>query len=127
MTEFFEGSVGSGTFAPRRKVTHRSKRLTKAMASLRRQLGSDDDVQEISPRKMATKRRRAPSEVIKVESDDELEEQMEDVTPMEESSSSDDDNFERMRGGSVVPAKRGKKATPRRKPSKKSRGKKVKA
>jgi len=119
--------VGSGTFAPRRKVTHRSKRLTKAMQSLRRQPGSDDDVQEISPRKMATKRRRAPSEAIKVESDDEPEGEMGDVTLVEESSSSDDDNFERMRGGSAVPAKRGKKTTPKAKPSKKAGAKKIKA
>jgi len=119
--------VGSGTFAPRRKVTHRSKRLTKAMASLRRQPGSDDDVQEISPRKMARKRRRAPSEVVKVESDDEQEgemEVMEEVIAVEDSSS-DDDNLERMRGGSVVPAKRGKKRAPKAKTSKKSRGKKI--
>lgn len=119
------GSVGSGTFAPRRKVTHRSKRLTKAMASLRRQPGSDDNVQEISPREMVTKRRRAPFEVIKIESDDDVEE-MREVIAVEESSS-DDDNFERMKGANVVPAKRGKKAIPKAKPNKKSRGKKVKA
>lgn len=120
--------MGSGTFAPRRKVTHRSKRLTKAMANLRRQPGSDDDVQEISPRKMATKRKRGPSEVVKVESDDEeegeMEEVMEEVIAVEDSSS-DDDNLERMRGGSVVPAKRGKKRAPKAKTSKKSRGKKI--
>jgi hypothetical protein len=100
--------------------------MTKAMANLRRQPGSDDDVQEISPRKMATKRKRAPSEVVKVESDDDAEDVMQEVIEVEEESSSDDDNFERMRGESVVPAKRGKKATPKSKPRKKTRGKKLK-
>lgn len=126
MTDFFEGSVGSGTFAPRRKVTHRSKRLTEAMASLRREPSSEDDVQEISPRRMAAKRRRAPSEAIKIESDDDPEEEMKDVIEVEESSSSDDDNLVRMRGESVVPAKRGKKTGLKAKPSKKSRGKRLK-
>lgn len=68
MTEFFEGAVGSGTFAPRKKVVHKSKRLTKAMANLKR-AAEDDDVQEIAPRKMPTKRRR-PVQTVKVESDE---------------------------------------------------------
>ena len=96
------------------------------MASLRREPSSEDDVQEISPRKMATKRRRAPSQTVKIESDDDSEGEMKDVIEVEDSSSSDDDNLVRMRGGTVVPAKRGKKTAPKAQPSKKTRGKKLK-
>lgn len=102
MTDFFEGNVGSGTFAPRKKVMHRSKRLSKAMASLKR-TEDEDDVKEIAPRKMATKRRRpAAMEVIKVESDDE-ERNMEnkDISSNEDSSSEEEDQLKRKadRGG----------------------------
>jgi hypothetical protein len=90
MTEFFEGNVGSGTFAPRRKVTHKSKRLSKAMANLKRKGDEDDDVQEIAPRKMLTKRKRpAATEVIKVESDEE-EHEMSDQDTSSGSSSEED-------------------------------------
>ena len=72
MTDFFEGTTGSGTFAPRRKVTHRSKRITKAMENLRRAHDSDDDIQEIAPKEMNSKRKRNPPELIKIESDEEI-------------------------------------------------------
>ena len=123
MTDFFEGSIGSGTFAPRRKVTHKSKRMTKAMANLRRAADSDDDVQEISPRQMPSKRKRARPDVVKVESDsdEEIKEKQ-----MEESSSSDDDNLQRMRGGSTVPSKSVQKSAPK-KNAKKTVRKKSKA
>ena len=99
MTEFFEGAVGSGTFAPRRKVTHRSKRLSKAMANLRKHGDdSDDDVQEIAPRPMVSKRKRSRPEVIKIESDEDMGSENDDSA--EEESSSDDDNDERLRKGS---------------------------
>ena len=47
------------------------------MANLQRQSHSDDDVQEIAPRKMSTKRKR-PTEVVKVESDEEVQPGLED-------------------------------------------------
>jgi len=109
LTEFFEGAVGSGTFAPRRKVTHKSKRMTKAMANLRRTAQSDDDVQEISPRKMTTKRRRPAQEIVKVES--ESDERMKQ-TSNDEESSSEDDNYERRSG--VAPEKPVQKVAPNR-------------
>jgi hypothetical protein len=106
LTEFFEGAVGSGTFAPRRKVVHKSKRLTKAMANLKR-AAEDDDVQEIAPRKMPTKRRR-PAEVIKVESDEDEGETGD--TSGSESSSSSEEQVKRGKGrgsgGTRKPAKR---------------------
>ena len=126
MTDFFEGNVGSGTFAPRRKVTHRSKRLSKAMANLQRQNHSDDDVQEIAPRKMSTKRKR-PSEVVKIESDGEAQTGLGDESTSDEDSSSDDDNFERMQGKRDAPGKRVKPAKGKKKASGSARGKKVKA
>jgi len=92
--------VGSGTFAPRRKVTHKSKRLSKAMANLRKRNvedNGDDDVQEIAPRQMTSKRKRKPVDLVKVESDDE-DDTLKDTTSEEEESSSDDDNIRRMRG-----------------------------
>jgi hypothetical protein len=122
LTEFFEGAVGSGTFAPRRKVTHRSKRLSKAMANLRRAVGSDDDVQEISPRQMATKRKRPVQDIVKVES--ESDDAVKDDA-LEESSSSDDDNNERMRS-SVAPKRRSAKRDSTPKESKRGRRKKLK-
>jgi hypothetical protein len=121
LTEFFEGAVGSGTFAPRRKVTHRSKRLSKAMANLRRAVGSDD-VQEISPRQMATKRKRPVQDIVKVES--ESDDAVKDDA-LEESSSSDDDNNERMRS-SVAPKRRSAKRDSTPKESKRGRRKKLK-
>jgi hypothetical protein len=125
LTEFFEGSVGSGTFAPRRRVTHRSKRLSKAMANLQRQNHSDDDVQEIPPRKMLTKRKR-PTEVVKIESDEEIQPRLEDEATLIEDSSSSDDNFERMRGQRDVPGKRAKPTKEKKKARGDARGKKVK-
>lgn len=122
MTEFFEGGIGSGTFAPRRKVTHKSKRMTKAMANLRRAAESDDDVQEISPREMSSKRKRARPDVVKVESDS--DEEMEEKQT-EESSSSDDDNLQRMRAGSTLPSKSVRKAASK-KTAKETRRKKIK-
>ena len=108
MTEFFEGSVGSGTFAPRRKVMHKSKRMSQAMANLRRQETSDDDVQEIEPRPMVGKRKRKPKEVVKVEDEDDDE-----VVIVEEESSSGDDNLERMRGRCAATVKRGNTGKPK--------------
>jgi hypothetical protein len=117
--------VGSGTFAPRRKVVHRSKRLSKAIANLTRKVDSNDDVQEIAPVRISGKRKRkSPKEVIKIEDDDDLESRQ-DSSTVEEESSSGDDNLER-RGASVIPAKR----IPKRKAQsngKKGRGKNVKA
>jgi hypothetical protein len=124
LTEFFEGSVGSGTFAPRRKVAHRSKRLSKAMDNLRKQDHSDDDVQEISPRKMPTKRKR-PSEVIKIESDEEVEVGPGKDGSVEGDSSSDDDNFERTRGGRNTTSTRETSRKQPKKESKSARGRKV--
>ena len=124
MTEFFEGSVGSGTFAPRRKVTHRSKRLSKAMANLQHRNHSDDDVQEIAPRNMSTKRKR-PKDVIKIESDEEVGTGAGERVILEEDVSSDD-HFERMRGQRNVSVKRGKPVRGKKKVSKSARGKKVK-
>ena len=125
LTEFFEGNVGSGTFAPRRKVVHRSKRLSKAMDNLRKQDHSDDDVQEISPRKMSTKRKR-PAEVIKIESDEEEGIGLGKDHSVEEDSSSDDDNFDRTRGGRNAISNRGNFGKQQRKEDKNARGKKVK-
>lgn len=83
------------------------------MANLRRQTGSDDDVQEIAPMRMSGgRKRKAPTEAVKIEDE-------------EEESSSEDDNHER---GRSVPAKRGKKVS--RSPNKGSgrlKGKKAKA
>ena len=130
LTDFFEGSLGSGTFAPRRKVTHKSKRLSKAMANLRRQNAEDDeeDVQEIAPRQMASKRKRKPVDVVKVESDDEESELGKETSSeeAEEESSSDDDNVRRMQGersGSKKKVNKGKGASMA---NKKSRRKRVK-
>jgi hypothetical protein len=130
LTDFFEGSLGSGTFAPRRKVTHKSKRLSKAMANLRRQNAEDDDedVQEIAPRQMASKRKRKPVDVVKVESDDEERELgKETSSEEEEESSSDDDNVRRMQGERSGSKKRVNKGKGTSKANKKSRGKRVKA
>ena len=129
LTDFFEGSLGSGTFAPRRKVTHKSKRLSNAMANLRRRnVEDDDDAHEIAPRQMASKRKRKPVDVVKVESDEEESELgKETSSEEEEESSSDDDNVRRMRGersGSKKKVNKGKGTT---KMNKKSRGKRVKA
>jgi len=110
LTEFFEGSVGSGTFAPRRKVTHKSKRMTQAMANLRRRADSDDDVQEIFPRQMDSKRKRHAADVVKIESESDRETSQKET---EEESSSGDDNYDRMRGNSVAPKKHTRKATPK--------------
>jgi hypothetical protein len=116
--------VGSGTFAPRRKVVHRSKRLSKAMANLKRKTGSDDDVQEIAPMRMSGKRKRKPSkEVIKIEDDEDLE-SGQDGSMVEEESSSGDDNLGR-RTASVIRAKRASKGKEQSN-GKKGRGKKVK-
>ena len=71
LTEYFEGAVGSGTSAPRRKVAHRSKRLSKAVANLRSRQDSDDAVQEIAPRRMKTKRKRPAIETVKIEINEE--------------------------------------------------------
>ena len=127
MTDFFEGNVGSGTFAPRRKVTHKSKRLSKAMANLRkRNFEDNNDVQEIAPRQMASKRKRAPMNVFKIESDGEGALGRE--ISSEEESSSDDDNVRRMRGDWDPLSKnvnKGKVLT--KKTATKGRGKRVKA
>jgi hypothetical protein len=85
---------------------HKSKRLTKAMANLKR-VAEDDDVQEIAPRKMPTKRRR-PAEVVKVESDED-EGEKGDTTGSE--SSSEEEQVKRKGkgrggGGTRKPAKR---------------------
>ena len=129
MTDFFEGSVGSGTFAPRRKVTHKSKRLSKAMANLRRRNVDDDedDVQEIAPRQMASKRKRKPVDVVKVESDEEESGLGKETSSEEEESSSDDDNVRRMRGERNESRKSINKGKAPAKANKKSRGKRVKA
>lgn len=129
LTDFFEGSLGSGTFAPRRKVTHKSIRLSKAMANLRRRnVEDDDDVQEIAPRQMASKRKRKPVDVVKVESDDEESElEKETSSEEEEESSSDDDNVRRMRGERSGSKKKVNKGKGTSKTNKKSRGKRVKA
>jgi hypothetical protein len=107
LTEYFEGTVGSGSFAPRRKVTHRSKRLSKAMTNLRQRDSLDDDVQEIAPRKMATKRKREPAEIVKVDSDEEPEGLLAEISGLGEESSSGDDDLERTRGGRNVPDRPG--------------------
>lgn len=79
------------------------------MSNLRKQGGSDDDVQEISPRQMSVKRKRAPVDVVKVESDEE------DQIEAEEESSSDDDNDKRMRGErNVPPPRKTKKVVPQK-------------
>lgn len=70
------------------------------MANLQRQSHSDDDVQEIAPREMSTKRKR-PTEAVKIESDEEVQD-------MDEDSSSDDDNLERMQGQTNLHGKRAK-------------------
>lgn len=132
LTDFFEGSLGSGTFAPRRKVTHKSKRLSKAMANLRRRNveddDDDDDVQEIAPRQMASKRKRKPVDLVKVESDDEESGLGEETSSEEEAeSSSDDDNVRRMRGERSGSKKKVNKGKGTSKANKKSRGKRVKA
>lgn len=88
------------------------------MANLQRQSHSDDDVQEIAPRKMSTKRKR-PTEVVKVESDEEVQD-------VEEDSSSDDDNLERMQGQRNLPGKRAKPVNGKRKARANAQGKKVK-
>lgn len=110
MTEFFEGNVGSGTFAPRRKVTHKSARLSKAMANLTRKSDEDDDVQEIAPRKMVRKRKRpAALEVIKVESDEDEHPMQDKEARRSGTSSSDEDppqKRKRKRGRSTKSGKR---------------------
>ena len=85
------------------------------MANLRRQNPSDDDVQEISPMKMSTKRKPRPSAPVKVESDEE-------DRKLEDDSSSHDDNFEEIQGRRIEPGKRGKRGA-----QKKTRRKKLKA
>ena len=87
---------------------------------------SDDDVQEISPRTMSVKRKRAPVEVVKVESDEELESDVDDEVSEEQESSSDDDNELRMRGGSLAPLQRGKRGIAEPKARKTPRSKKIK-
>jgi hypothetical protein len=100
--------------------------MSKAMTNLKKTVVSDDDVQEISPRKMSAKRKRAAVEVVKVESDDELESGNDDEAAEEQESSSDDDNELRMRGGSFAPQQRGKKGNAKPKARKPARSKKVK-
>ena len=95
------------------------------MANLRNQNHSDDDVQEISPRKMLTKRKR-PSEVVKIESDEEVESGLGN-NRTEEEDSSDDDNFGRIRGVKDTSVNRGKSGKQQKKAKKKvSREKKMK-
>ena len=128
LTDYFEGSVGSGTFAPRRKVTHKSKRLSKAMENLRRRNveDDDDDVQEIAPRPVTSKRKRKPVDVVKVESDEE-EDTLDKDTTSEEESSSDDDNVRRMLGERNGSKKRVNQDKPPAKANKKGRVKRAKA
>ena len=110
MTDFFEGNVGSGTFAPRRKVTHKSARLSKAMANLTRKSDEDDDVQEIAPRKITRKRKRpAAREVIKVESDEDEHPMQDNEAISSGESTSEEDRPQKRKGkrggGSTKPAK----------------------
>jgi hypothetical protein len=75
------------------------------------------------------RKRKTPKEVIKIEEDDTGSELENGARAEEEESSSDDDNLERMRGGSVVPVKRGKKTgkAQAKKGGKKAQGKRLKA
>jgi hypothetical protein len=57
------------------------------MANLRGQPDSDDDVQEIAPRRMSKKRKSAAPEIVKVESDNERQ----FLSNSDEDSSSDND------------------------------------
>lgn len=119
LTEYFEGTVGAGAFAPRRKVTHRSKRLSKAMTNLYRDNSSDDDVQEIAPRKMVTKRKRKPTETFKVESDEEFEGSLAEISALGEDSPSDGNNLERTLDRGNAPERSGKPSNARGKVRKK--------
>lgn len=94
--------------------------MSKAMSNLRKQGGSDDDVQEISPRQMSAKRKRAPIDVVKVESDEERQ------SEVEEESSSDDDNDIRIRGERPAPLPRKTKKTVSQKGGNAKRSKKTK-
>ena len=74
------------------------------MANLRRP-ESDDDVEEIAPRNISSKRKRSAPEVVKVESDDEPGFRRE--ASAEEESSSNDDNVQRMQRSKSASTKRG--------------------